>query len=89
MALELHVWGGAFELASIDAECLATITYFVTAKPESDWKLVESSPSAVPTRVSQYLNPPPKIQAHQFQALFPPSTTHNAARTDGYRALSP
>ncbi|KAK3693488.1 Tom37 C-terminal domain-containing protein [Podospora appendiculata] len=47
--LELHVWGPAFGLASIDAECLATIAYFAQTKPSADYQLIQSSPSAVPT----------------------------------------
>lgn len=50
MVLRLHVWGPAFGLASIDAECLATITYLAYAVPTSNWELVATSPSAVPTR---------------------------------------
>ncbi|KAF3764600.1 Tom37/Metaxin-1 [Cryphonectria parasitica EP155] len=50
MVLQLHVWGPAFGLASVDAECLAAITYFAYAVPASAWELVTSSPSAVPTR---------------------------------------
>lgn len=63
--LRLHVWGPAFGLASIDAECLAAITYAVYALPaatdparekrhdqrnDKAWELVATSPSAVPTR---------------------------------------
>jgi hypothetical protein len=48
--LELHVWGSAFGLPSLDPECLAAITYCVHALDESQWTLVPSSPSAVPTR---------------------------------------
>lgn len=50
MVLRLHVWGPAFGLASIDAECLATITYLAYAVPTNEWELVATSPSAVPTR---------------------------------------
>lgn len=49
----LHVWGPAFGLASIDAECLATITYLANALQADLWELVEivaTSPSGVPTR---------------------------------------
>lgn len=49
----LHVWGPAFGLASIDAECLATITYLANALQGDLWELVEivaTSPSGVPTR---------------------------------------
>lgn len=64
MVLRLHVWGPALGLPSIDAECLAAITYLAYAlpaagKPEQEkqhgsndkpWGLVATSPSAVPTR---------------------------------------
>lgn len=56
MVLRLHVWGPAFGLASLDADCLATITYFAFAVPASEWELVATSPSAVPTRESR-MNP--------------------------------
>ncbi|PFH56436.1 hypothetical protein XA68_16518 [Ophiocordyceps unilateralis] len=41
--LELHVWGPALGLASIDAECLAAIAYFRNALPDSRWHLIPSS----------------------------------------------
>ncbi|KAL1857499.1 hypothetical protein Daus18300_010364 [Diaporthe australafricana] len=45
----LHVWGPAFGLASIDAECLATITYLANALQGDQWEIVTTSPSGVPT----------------------------------------
>ncbi|WYZ44396.1 hypothetical protein EsH8_VII_000832 [Colletotrichum jinshuiense] len=45
--LELHVWGPAFDLPSIDAECLAAIAYLHTALPSSQWRLVPSNDPAV------------------------------------------
>ncbi|KAF9870248.1 hypothetical protein CkaCkLH20_12334 [Colletotrichum karsti] len=45
--LELHVWGPAFGLPSIDAECLAAIAYLHTALPSSEWRLVPSNDPAV------------------------------------------
>ncbi|KAK2060321.1 hypothetical protein LY76DRAFT_416907 [Colletotrichum caudatum] len=45
--LELHVWGPAFGLPSIDAECLAAIAYLHTALPSSQWRLVPSNDPAV------------------------------------------
>ncbi|KAJ3949558.1 uncharacterized protein N0V96_000679 [Colletotrichum fioriniae] len=45
--LELHVWGAAFGLPSIDAECLAAIAYLHTALPSSQWRLVPSNDPAV------------------------------------------
>lgn len=50
MVLELHVWGPAFGLPSLDPECLAAIAYFTQAVDRSEWTIVRSSPSAVPTR---------------------------------------
>ncbi|KAJ9227580.1 hypothetical protein DTO271D3_1572 [Paecilomyces variotii] len=50
MVLELHVWGPAFSLPSIEAQSLATIAYFVLAVPKDEWVLVPSSdPSVSPT----------------------------------------
>ncbi|GAD92478.1 mitochondrial import receptor subunit (Tom37), putative [Paecilomyces variotii No. 5] len=50
MVLELHVWGPAFSLPSIEARSLATIAYFVLAVPKDEWVLVPSSdPSVSPT----------------------------------------
>ncbi|KUI62029.1 hypothetical protein VP1G_09169 [Cytospora mali] len=50
MVFRLHVWGPAFGLSSIDAECLATITYLAWTLPTSEWELVATSPSGVPTQ---------------------------------------
>ncbi|CCC05985.1 unnamed protein product [Sordaria macrospora k-hell] len=60
MTLELHVWGPAFGLPSIDAECLATVTYFAQTLSAADYLLVQSSPSAVPS--------------YHLPALYNPST---------------
>ncbi|KUL82502.1 hypothetical protein ZTR_10650 [Talaromyces verruculosus] len=50
MVLELHVWGPGFFLPSIDAQCLATIAYFVKTVPKDKWVLVASSdPSVSPS----------------------------------------
>lgn len=50
MVLELHVWGPAFSLPSIDAQCLAAIAYLQQAVPRGDWKLIASSnPALSPT----------------------------------------
>ncbi|KAF1933823.1 uncharacterized protein M421DRAFT_414878 [Didymella exigua CBS 183.55] len=42
MALELHVWGPAFGLPSIDPECIATVTYCQQVIPQEQWSLVAS-----------------------------------------------
>ncbi|KAK7885731.1 hypothetical protein LTR67_010083 [Exophiala xenobiotica] len=45
MVLELHTWGPAFDLPSIDAQCLATIYYLqnVLGRPGEAWVLIPSS----------------------------------------------
>ena len=53
MVLELHTWGPAFGLPSVDAQCLAAIAYFALALPDSgsqEWVLIpDSDPTIVPT----------------------------------------
>ncbi|KAJ6141282.1 hypothetical protein N7470_010178 [Penicillium chermesinum] len=50
MKLQLHVWGPAFGLPSIDAQCLATVAYCSLALPRQAWELVATSdPSVSPT----------------------------------------
>jgi len=48
MTLELHVWGPAFDLPSIDAPCLAAIFYLRQCLPPNDWSLVSSDPHRSP-----------------------------------------
>ncbi|KAF2651485.1 hypothetical protein K491DRAFT_696397 [Lophiostoma macrostomum CBS 122681] len=40
MVLQLHVWGPAFGLPSIDAECTASVAYFNRIVPQAHWVLV-------------------------------------------------
>ncbi|KAI0178966.1 Tom37 C-terminal domain-containing protein [Hypoxylon sp. FL1284] len=47
MALELHVWGSAFGLDSIDPECLGAIACFRHFVPREDWTLIASNDAAV------------------------------------------
>jgi sorting and assembly machinery component 37 len=50
MVFELHVWGPAFSLPSIDPHCLAAIAYLQQAVPRGEWQLVASSnPTLSPT----------------------------------------
>ncbi|KAJ5163194.1 Mitochondrial import receptor subunit (Tom37) [Penicillium coprophilum] len=50
MVLQLHVWGPAFTLPSIDAQCLAAIAYCSEVLPKDSWELIASSdPSVSPT----------------------------------------
>jgi sorting and assembly machinery component 37 len=47
MVLELYVWGPAFGLPSIDAECLAAIAYLRHCLNDGEWVLVASSDTSV------------------------------------------
>ncbi|EAQ93714.1 hypothetical protein CHGG_01949 [Chaetomium globosum CBS 148.51] len=58
MVLQLHVWGPAFGLPSIDAECIAVIAYLAQTASPADYQLVQSSPSAVPTQHLPALHDP-------------------------------
>lgn len=40
MVLELHIYGPAFSLPSIDAQCLAAVAYLNQAVPRHEWALV-------------------------------------------------
>lgn len=54
MVLALHIWGSAFEEASIDPECLAAAELLRHVLPPSDWVLVASNDAFVqPGRESQ------------------------------------
>lgn len=79
MVLHLHVWGPAFGLPSIDAECLATIAYFAQTLDRSEYQLIQSSPSALPTRTHppspSPSPPPPKLTSPgQLPTLYDPTT---------------
>lgn len=43
MVFELHIWGPAFSLPSIDPECLAAVAYLSQVVPEDQWILVASN----------------------------------------------
>lgn len=43
MVLELHIWGPAFGLPSIDAQCLSTVIYLQQTLDEHDWVVVPTS----------------------------------------------
>ncbi|MCJ1394208.1 hypothetical protein MMC18_007086 [Xylographa bjoerkii] len=43
MALELHIWGPAFTLPSIDPDCLAAVAYLTQVMPRGGWVLIASS----------------------------------------------
>lgn len=61
MVLELHVWGPAFGLPSIDAQCLAAIACLQQVVPRGEWHLMASSnPALSPTSNSTLLFLPPR-----------------------------
>jgi sorting and assembly machinery component 37 len=43
MLFELHIWGPAFGLPSIESQCLATVAYFIQCVPPTEWQLIPSS----------------------------------------------
>ncbi|KAI0200839.1 Tom37 C-terminal domain-containing protein [Astrocystis sublimbata] len=47
MVFQLHVWGPAFGLDSIDPECLAAIAAFRHIFPRHDWVLIPSNDTAL------------------------------------------
>ena len=64
MVLELHIWGPAFSLPSIDAQCLAAIAYLYRTVPVDEWVLIPSSdPSLLPSGEQIAL---PRIASHSL-----------------------
>lgn len=49
MVLELHVWGPAFGLPSIEPDCIATVAYCQRVIPEGQWALVANFDTTVDT----------------------------------------
>ncbi|KAF2823587.1 hypothetical protein CC86DRAFT_329013 [Ophiobolus disseminans] len=47
MVLELHVWGPAFGLPSIEPECIATVAYCQCVVPRGQWTLVADHDTTV------------------------------------------
>ncbi|MCJ1230085.1 hypothetical protein MMC12_006756 [Toensbergia leucococca] len=51
MSLELHIWGPAFFLPSIDPQCLAALSYLTQGVPRNQWTLLASCDDTLsPTR---------------------------------------
>jgi sorting and assembly machinery component 37 len=68
MVLELHVWGPAFGLPSIDAECLAAIAYLRHCLNDGEWVLVASSDTSVsPTSMFYAL----QLQGNELCSIYP------------------
>lgn len=88
MVLELHVWGPAFSLPSIDAQCLAAIAYFTQAVPKGQWVLVASSdPALSPTSMyasnQKPLRPPDLTEGCHLEEL--PALRDGATWIGGFR----
>ena len=47
MVLELHIWGPAFGLPSIEAECIATVAYCQQVIAKGQWALVADHDATV------------------------------------------
>ena len=50
MVFELHVWGPAFGLPSIDPSCLATVAYLNHTVPHGQWSLVADHDTSLSPR---------------------------------------
>ncbi|KAK4100754.1 hypothetical protein N658DRAFT_472870 [Parathielavia hyrcaniae] len=77
MVLQLHVWGPAFGLPSLDAECLAAIALLAQTLGRADYQLIQSSPSAVPTQHLPTLhNPSTSTWTSGYRAIASHIQTH-------------
>jgi sorting and assembly machinery component 37 len=86
--LELHVWGPAFGLPSIDPECLAIITYLHKAAAPSSWRLIYSNdPSVSPASRFKLIRPlSAKTHTDRFSDCLP-ALNHDGVWTSGYRRI--
>ncbi|KAK1752546.1 Tom37 C-terminal domain-containing protein [Echria macrotheca] len=73
MSLQLHVWGPGLGLASVDAECLASIAFFSRFVDAGEYVLIQSSPSAVPTHQLPALY---DVNTQSWHSGFPSITHH-------------
>lgn len=83
--MELHIWGPAFGLPSIDPECLAALSLFDHVVPQGQWRLVASNDTTVsPDRESSFpwvtyhytrdLPPSPLPPLHPYLPTYPSPT---------------
>ncbi|KAK3905082.1 mitochondrial isoleucyl-tRNA synthetase [Staphylotrichum tortipilum] len=87
MVLQLHVWGPAFGLPSIDAECLAAVAFLAQTLAPADYQLVQTSPSAVPTQHLPALHDP---STSAWTSGYTAITAHLRSRTNsGASAAQP
>ncbi|KAF4125072.1 sorting and assembly machinery component 37 [Geosmithia morbida] len=74
--LELHIWGPAFGLTSIDPECIAIAAYLQRAVPSpSSWRLIPSNDASIS----------PTNEIKQKDHL--PALNHNGVWTSGFRHI--
>ncbi|KAF1995837.1 hypothetical protein P154DRAFT_538535 [Amniculicola lignicola CBS 123094] len=86
MALELHVWGPAFGLPSIDAECIATICYLQRICPSTGWRLVVDAPSSSQGDLPLLVDG--AVRARGFASVVSYLRTHRAGACDLDHALT-
>jgi hypothetical protein len=66
MILELHVWGPAFTLPSIDPRCLAAIAYLTHVVPRDQWVLIAGDRLALSSSSESYMRQVVFFSSAQF-----------------------
>lgn len=62
MPFELHTWGPAFSLPSLDPDCLAAIAYLRLTLPPDIWVLIPASDTSIsPTSTFYHLPRPMRV----------------------------
>lgn len=64
MVLELHIWGPAFGLPSIEPECIATVAYCQRVIPEGQWSLIAEHNPSIGATGTFNLAPVSSISSH-------------------------
>jgi len=83
MVLELHVWGPAFGLPSIEPECIATVAYCQRVIPKGDWTLVaEHDPTVGATESLPILFDDDVATASGFEDIVAYLRNHPAVTND-------
>ncbi|KAI4956174.1 hypothetical protein J4E91_000385 [Alternaria rosae] len=83
MVLELHVWGPAFGLPSIEPECIATVAYCQRVIPKGDWTLVaEHNPTVGATESLPILFDDDVATASGFEDIVAYLRNHPAVTDD-------
>lgn len=83
--LDLHIWGPAFGLPSIDPECVAAVAYLqAAASSSSDWRLIPSNdPSLAPASASSITTlPKPQRNSYLTNSYRPPPSSEPRRHLD-------